>query len=63
MTTGVLLTVFAVICLGASLGLAIAFRFWPEYGSVEAAVKRSDDLVAEMESAASAAGHEAEGAA
>lgn len=63
MTSGVLLTVFAVICLGASLGLAIAFRFWPEYGSVEAAVERSDDLVAEMESAASAAGHEAEGAA
>ena len=63
MTTGVLLTIFAVICVGASLGLAIAFRFWPEYGSVEAAVERSDDLVAEMESAASAAGHEAEGAA
>ena len=63
MTTGVMLTVFAVICLGASLGLAIMFRFWPEYGSVEAAVERSDDMVAEMESAASAAGHEAEGVA
>ena len=63
MTTGVVLTVFGVVCVGASLGLAIMFRFWPEYGSVEAAVKRSDDMVAELESAASAAGHEAEGAA
>ena len=63
MTTGVILTVFAVICLGASLGLAIMFRFWPEYGSVAAAVERSDDMVAEMESAASAAGHQAEGVA
>ncbi len=63
MTTGMLLTIFAVICLGASLGLAILFRFWPEYGSVEAALERSDDLVAQMETAASAAGHETEGAA
>lgn len=63
MTTGVTLTIFAVICLGASLGLAILFRFWPGYGSVEAALERSDDLVSEMEAAASATGHEAEGAA
>ncbi len=63
MTTGVMLTTFAVICLGVSLGLAILFRFWPEYGSVEAALERSDDLVAQVETAASAAGHEAEGAA
>ena len=63
MTTGLVLTIFAVICLGASLGLAIAFRFWPEYGSVEAAVERSDTMVAEIETAASAAGREAEGAA
>ena len=63
MTTGMLLTIFAVICLGASLSLAILFRFWPEYGSVEAALERSDDLVAQMETAASAAGHETEGAA
>ena len=63
MTTGVTLSIFAVICLGASLGLAILFRFWPEYGSVEAALERSDDLVAEVEKAASADGHEAEGAA
>ena len=63
MTTGVTLTIFAVICLGASLGLAILFRFWPEYGSVEAVLEHSDNLVAEMETAASAAAHEAEGAA
>ena len=63
MTTGVTLTIFAVICLGASLGLAILFRFWPEYGSVEAALARSDDLVAQVENAASATGHETEGAA
>lgn len=63
MTTGVVLTIFAVICLGASLGLAIVFRFWPEYGSVEAALERSDTMVEELETAASAAGREAEGAA
>ena len=63
MTTAVTLTIFAAICLGASLGLAILFRFWPEYGSVEAALERSDDLVAQLETAASAAGHETEGAA
>ena len=63
MTTAVTLTIFAVICLGASLGLAILFRFWPEYGSVEAALERSDELVARVETAASAAGHETEGAA
>ena len=63
MTTGVTLTIFTVICLGASLGLAILFRFWPEYGSVEAALERSDDLVAQVETAASAAGHASEGAA
>ena len=63
MTSAVLLTVFAVICLGASLGLAVMFRFRPEYGSVEAALERSDEMVAEMESAASGAGREAEGGA
>lgn len=63
MTTGVVLTIFAVICLGTSLGLAIAFRFWPGYGSVEAALEHSDDMVAKMETAASAAGGEAEGGA
>ena len=61
MTTGVFLTVFAVICLGASLGLAVMFRFRPEYGSVQAALERSDEMVAELESAASAEGHEAKG--
>ena len=60
MTTGVLLTIFGVVCLGASLALAIAFRFWPAFGSVEAALERSDHLVAELESAAQ---HDAEGAA
>ena len=63
MTSGVFLTVFAVVCLGASLGLAVMFRFRPEYGSVEAALEHSDEMVAEMESAASGAGHDAKGGA
>ena len=63
MTTGVVLTIFAVICLGSSLGLAIAFRFWPAYGSVEAALERSDDMVTEMETAVTTAAQEAEGGA
>ena len=60
MTTGVLLTIFGVVCLGTSLGLAIVFRFWPAFGSVEAALERSDHMVAELESAAQ---DDAEGAA
>ena len=63
MTTGLLLTIFAAICLGTSLGLAIAFRFWPAYGSVEAALERSDARVAAMEATAAAAAQEAEGGA
>jgi hypothetical protein len=45
---GILLT-FAVVCIGASVIIALLFRFWPRYGSVAAAVERSDHLLEQME--------------
>ena len=47
---GVLLTCF-VVCMGVSVILALLFRFWPDYGSVEAAIEQTDRILEEMESA------------
>lgn len=47
---GVLLT-FALVCIGASLLLAVLFRCWPRYGSVEAAIADTERRLAEMEAA------------
>jgi hypothetical protein len=49
MQTGWILLTFAGVCVGASVILALLFRFWPRYGSVAAAVERSDHLLEEME--------------
>ena len=49
MQTGWILLTFAGVCIGASVILALLFRFWPQYGSVAAAVERSDHLLEEME--------------
>ena len=45
---GILLT-FASVCIGASVVIALLFRFWPRYGSVSAAVESSDYLLEQME--------------
>jgi hypothetical protein len=47
---GILLT-FAGVCVGASLIIALLFRFWPRYGSVEAAIARTDRMLDDMERA------------
>ena len=47
---GVWLTFFSV-CIGASAILALLFHFWPRYGSVNAAVERSDRFLEQMEAA------------
>ena len=44
-----ILVTFAGICIGASVIIALLFRFWPRYGSVSAAVERSDHLLEQME--------------
>ena len=42
--------IFASICIGASLIIALLLHFWPRYGSVEAAIAHADHLLDEMES-------------
>jgi hypothetical protein len=52
MSAGGILLTFASICIGASLIIALLFRFWPRYGSVEAAISRTDHVLDEMENTA-----------
>jgi hypothetical protein len=54
MNTGEVLLTFAGVCLGSSIMLALLFRFWPGYGSVEAAIQRADDTFEHMETASQA---------
>jgi len=49
MHTGGILLTFAGVCIGASVIIALLFHFWPRYGSVAAAVERSDPLLEERE--------------
>ena len=49
MHTGGILLTFASVCIGAGVIIALLFRFWPQYGSVTAAVERSDHLLEQME--------------
>lgn len=49
MHTGGILILFAGVCIGTSLILALLFRYWPRYGSVEAAISRSDKVLIDME--------------
>lgn len=51
MTAGGILLTFALVCIGASMIIAVFFRFWPRYGSVEAAIEHSDQLLESMEPA------------
>ena len=46
-----ILVTFLSICVGASVIIALLFRFWPRYGSVDAAVERSDRFLEQMEAA------------
>ena len=50
MNAGGILVTFASVCIGASLIIALLFRFWPRYGSVEAAIVRTDQVLDDMES-------------
>jgi len=49
MGTGGILLTFVLVCVGASVILALLFRFWPRYGSVQAAIEHTDHILEEME--------------
>ncbi|MGQ4810376.1 hypothetical protein NKDENANG_03834 [Candidatus Entotheonellaceae bacterium PAL068K] len=51
MSTGGILLTLASIGIGASVIIALLFRFWPRYGSVEAAVEHTDRLLEDLEQA------------
>ncbi len=50
MSAGGILLTFSIVCISASVIIALLFRFWPRYGSVEAAIERTDQVLEEMES-------------
>ncbi len=49
MSTGGILLTFGCVCIGVSTIIALLFRFWPQYGSVTAALERSDHFLAHMD--------------
>jgi len=51
MPTGAILLTFLSVCIGASVIIALLLHFWPRYGSVNAAVERSDRFLEQMEAA------------
>ena len=51
MSGGQIILTFAGIIIGASAILALAFRFWPRYGSVEAAIEDSNRALERLEPA------------
>jgi hypothetical protein len=53
MGTGGIILTFAIILVAASAILALVFRLWPRYGSVEAAIEASDHELEKLETAAS----------
>jgi hypothetical protein len=53
MNAGGILFTSACIVIGASLIVAVLLRCWPRYGSVEAAVSRTDEVLEQMEHATS----------
>ena len=53
MSAGTILLTFAVVMIGVSAILALVFRLWPRYGSLEAVIEQSDRKLAKMEPSAS----------
>ncbi len=54
MHTGVILLTFALVFISASIVLGILFHFWPGYGSVEAAIVQTDQILEHMEAPSTA---------
>lgn len=49
MSHGAVLVTFAAVMIGASLIIALLFRFWPRYGSVDAAIEEAESAFEDME--------------
>jgi hypothetical protein len=49
MSSGGILLTLVGLGVGVSITLALLFRFWPRYGSVEAAIEHTDQVLDHME--------------
>ena len=49
MHTGEILLTFLIVGVAASVIIGLLLHFWPRYGSVDAAVERSDRFLEQME--------------
>jgi hypothetical protein len=49
MSDGGIFITFIVVMIGISAILALIFRLWPRYGSVDAAIKASDRAVEQLD--------------
>lgn len=49
MSDGNLFITFLVVMIGVSVILALMFRLWPRYGSVDAAIEASDRMIQQLD--------------
>ncbi len=49
MSDGSLFVTFLLVMIGASAILALMFRLWPRYGSVDAAIEASDRVIEQLD--------------
>lgn len=49
MSGGSIFITFLVVMIGASAILALMFRLWPRFGSVDAAIEASDQVIAQLD--------------
>jgi hypothetical protein len=49
MSDGGIYVIFLAIMIGVSAILALMFRLWPRYGSVDAAIEASDRVVEQLD--------------
>ncbi len=49
MSDGSILVTFLAVMIGVSAVLALMFRLWPRYGSVDAAIEASDRVIEQLD--------------
>jgi hypothetical protein len=49
MSDGSIFITFLVVMISVSAMLALMFRLWPRYGSVDAAIKASDRVIEQLD--------------
>ncbi len=49
MSDGGIFITFLVVMIGVSAILALTFRLWPRYGSVDAAIEASDRVIEQLD--------------